>query len=51
MDIVEVQSDSRPLLREKLRKRYVVEDEAGVPHLRLDPSGRCAALRKADGLG
>jgi hypothetical protein len=42
---VEVQPDSRLLRREELRKRYVVEDEAGVPHLRLDPSGRCAALR------
>lgn len=42
---VEVHPDSRLLRREDLRKRYVVEDESGVPHLRLDPSGRCAALR------
>lgn len=38
--------DGRSKLLEKpdWRKRYVVEDEHGVPHLRLDPSGRCAAL-------
>ena len=42
---VEVQPDSRLLARADLRKRYVVEDDGGVPHLRLDPSGRCAALR------
>lgn len=42
---VEVQADSRLLQREELRKRYVVRDSEGVPHLRLDPSGRCAALR------
>jgi Fe-S-cluster containining protein len=42
---VEVQPDSRLLRRDDLRKRHVVEDEHGVPHLRLDPSGRCAALR------
>lgn len=38
-------SDSRLLRRDELRKRYVVTDSQGVPHLRLDPSGRCAALR------
>lgn len=42
---VEVQADSRLLQREELRKRYVVRDSEGVPHLRLDPSGRCVALR------
>lgn len=42
---VEVQPGSRLLQRHDLRKRYVVEDADGVPHLRLDPSGRCAALR------
>ena len=36
---------SRLLRRDDLRKRYVVHDPDGVPHLRLDPSGRCAALR------
>lgn len=42
---VEVQPDSRLLTRDDLRKRYVVLDAEGTPHLRLDPSGRCAALR------
>ncbi len=42
---VEVDRDSRLLRRDDLRKRYVVEDPSGVPHLRLDPSGRCVALR------
>ncbi|MBS2026871.1 MAG: YkgJ family cysteine cluster protein [Deltaproteobacteria bacterium] len=36
---------SRLLRDDDLRKRYVVQDPQGVPHLRLDPSGRCAALR------
>lgn len=36
--------DSRLLRRDDLRKRYVVLDQGGVPHLRLDPSHRCAAL-------
>ncbi len=42
---VEVQEDSRLLRKDDWRKKYVVLDEAGAPHLRLDPSGRCAALR------
>jgi hypothetical protein len=42
---VEVEDDSRLLMVDDLKKRYVVFDDAGVPHLRLDPSGRCAALR------
>lgn len=42
---VEVEPDSRLLRVDDLRKRYVVFDGDGVPHLRLDPSGRCAALR------
>jgi Fe-S-cluster containining protein len=34
-----------PLLDKRdLQKRLVVYDPDGVPHLRLDPSGRCAAL-------
>jgi Fe-S-cluster containining protein len=36
---------SRLLAKPDLRKRFVVLDDGGVPHLRLDPSGRCAALR------
>ncbi|MCU0695180.1 MAG: YkgJ family cysteine cluster protein [Myxococcaceae bacterium] len=35
---------SKLLARDDLRKRYTVKDDAGVPHLRLDPSGRCTAL-------
>jgi Fe-S-cluster containining protein len=42
---VEVEPDSRLLRIDALKKRYVVFDAAGVPHLRLDPSGRCTALR------
>lgn len=42
---VEIQPPSRLLSKDDLRKRYVVEDERGVPHLRLDPSGRCSALK------
>ena len=34
---VEVQADNRLLRKEDLRKKYVVLDEHGVPHLRLDP--------------
>jgi uncharacterized protein len=41
---VEVQPDSRLLTRNDLKKRYVIEDDEGAPHLRLDPSGRCVAL-------
>jgi Fe-S-cluster containining protein len=41
---VEVQPGGGLLERDALRKRYVVHDEAGVPHLRLLPDGRCAAL-------
>ena len=34
-----------PLLDQPaLAKKLVVHDPDGVPHLRLDPSGRCAAL-------
>ncbi len=32
------------LKKPDLKKKFVVYDESGVPHLRLDPSGRCAAL-------
>lgn len=35
-----------PLLeKHALKKRHVVYDPNGVPHLRLDPSGRCTALK------
>jgi len=34
-----------PLLdKPELKKKLVVYDPSGVPHLRLDPSGRCVAL-------
>lgn len=34
-----------PLLKKRdLSKRYTVVDDAGVVHLRLDPSERCVAL-------
>ena len=36
---------SHLLTRDHLRKRYVTLDEDGTPHLRLDPSGRCAGLQ------
>jgi Fe-S-cluster containining protein len=42
---VEIQAPSRLLTMDDLRKRHVVHDEQGVPHLRLDPAGRCTALR------
>lgn len=42
---VEIDEPKSKLLRDPgLRKKHVVEDEDGVPHLRLDPSGRCTAL-------
>lgn len=41
---VEVPRGEKLLSRRDLMKRYVVHDDDGVPHLRLDPSGRCAAL-------
>ena len=40
---VEIEDTDSSLLSPK-HKRYVVHDDEGVPHLRLDPSGRCAAL-------
>ena len=36
--------DTKLLDKPDLRKRHVVYDDHGVPHLRLDPSGRCTAL-------
>ena len=41
---VEVDRGCTLLQKADLKKRYVVEDPEGVPHLRLDPSQRCAAL-------
>lgn len=42
---VEVERGDALLADAQLVKRFVVLDAAGVPHLRLDPSGRCAALK------
>ncbi len=42
---VEVEPKDAILERRKLASRYVVYDGDGVPHLRMDPSGRCTALR------
>ena len=36
--------ESRLLRRADLRARYVVVDPQGMPHLRLEPTGRCTAL-------
>ncbi len=36
---------SRLLTRADLRARYVTHDGQGAPHLRLDVTGRCTALR------
>lgn len=41
---VEVERGAKLLAKPDLVKRLVVRDPHGVPHLRLDPSGRCAAL-------
>ena len=42
---VEVEDRRSPLLRvAELRRRFVQEDPAGRPHLRLDGRGRCLAL-------
>lgn len=43
---VPVDDPKSPLLaRADLRRRHVVEDDDGDPHLRLHPDGRCTALR------
>lgn len=36
--------DTKLLDKPDLAKKHVVYDPDGVPHLRLDPSGRCSAL-------
>lgn len=37
--------DTKLLHKPDLVKRHVVYDPDGVPHLRLDPAGRCTALK------
>jgi Fe-S-cluster containining protein len=42
---VEIDEPGARLLQvDDLRKRLVVLDPKGVPHMRLDPAGRCVAL-------
>ena len=36
--------DTNLLDERELTRRHVIYDPDGVPHLRLDPSGRCTAL-------
>ena len=42
---VEIAEREPILADERLRERLVTFDDAGVAHLRLDPDGRCLALR------
>jgi Fe-S-cluster containining protein len=46
---VEIGDDDVILRRTDLVRKLVVRDRDGVPHLRLAPDGRCAALRGALG--
>jgi Fe-S-cluster containining protein len=46
---VEVQPGASLLGRKDLARKLVVLDDAGRPHLRLTPDGRCAALDGAPG--
>lgn len=42
---VEIEPKEPILTRRKIASRYVLYDDDGVPHLRLDDGGRCTALR------
>ena len=42
---VEVAAGEALLRKSDVVKRYVVRDEAGRVHVRLEPNGRCTALR------
>jgi Fe-S-cluster containining protein len=44
-DYIEVRPTDRLLRKPALSRRLVVLNAQGVPHLRLDPQGRCVALR------
>ncbi|MCK6545841.1 YkgJ family cysteine cluster protein [Myxococcota bacterium] len=46
---VEIEPTSVLLVRKDLKKKLVVLDEEGTPHLRLTSDGRCMALRGAIG--
>jgi Fe-S-cluster containining protein len=49
VDYIEVLPKDPLLAKPKLVSRLVVYNEDGVPHLRLDSSGRCSALRGSIG--
>ena len=43
---VEIDDERSALLtRKDLTRKYVILDEEGNPHIKLDPDGRCCALR------
>ena len=46
---VEVERGDEILTRPDLVRRFVTLDGGGVPHLRLEPAGRCLALSGAVG--
>ena len=48
-DYVEVERDDVIARKPDLMRRYAVVNAEGVPHLRLDPAGRCLALKGALG--
>lgn len=48
-DYVEIERGDAILRKPDLMRRYAVVNDAGVPHLRLDPEGRCLALKGALG--
>ena len=48
-DYVQVERGDAILRKPDLLRRYTVVNADGVPHLRLDPEGRCLALKGALG--
>jgi len=48
-DYVPVEPGARLLSRRDLVRKFVTQDAAGSPHLRLTADGRCSALRGAVG--
>jgi Fe-S-cluster containining protein len=48
-DYVPVEAGARLLSRRDLLRKYVTQDGAGSPHLRVMADGRCSALRGAVG--
>ena len=49
IDYVKVERGDAILRKPDLLRRFAVENDKGVSHLKLDPSGRCLALRGAVG--